>query len=91
MKLLFGLIAFLHVCETVAEDPIAIPHDSEIIGGEECEGDESGAEYIATFITDIFVHDTIIAIPESDTAADFVNVEGSFIFLILSKLLNVCF
>jgi len=73
MKLFLGLLAL--ICETIADNSIAIPHESQIVGGEECAGDESGAEYIATFISDIFVHDTIISIPDSATASDFADVE----------------
>jgi len=70
MKLILALLTVI-----IAEDAVAIPHDKEIIGADECDGEDSGAEYVATFHADVFVHDTVITIPESATAMDFADVE----------------
>jgi hypothetical protein len=71
MKLILAVLAT--IC--IAENAVAIPHEKEIVGSDECDADDSGAEYIATFNSDVFVHNTIITIPESSVAADFVDVE----------------
>ena len=60
-----------------SENFFAIPHESEVLGADECEGELSGAEYVATFAQDIFVYNTVIAIPEGSNAIHFADVEVS--------------
>merc|ERR1719436_874805 len=71
MKLILAVLATIGI----AENAVAIPHEKEIVGSDECDGEDTGAEYIATFNSDVFVHNTIITIPETSVAADFVDVE----------------
>ena len=77
MKLLLSALAGVCLSATIPDNAVSIPHEAEIIGNGDCDGEQEGSSYVATFKADLFVHNTVLTIPEGATANDFLDVEGS--------------
>ena len=74
-SIILNIIKFATLLGCALGDQFAIPHEFEIVGSDQCDYENFGSEYVATFPEDIFVYNTVISIPAGASAMDFADVE----------------